>query len=62
VRLVALPTQQTKRTLLGCGIGKVWISEDFASEKTDKEIASLLEGAKNRSQTAGSRLTPAPEH
>jgi prevent-host-death family protein len=43
VRLIALPAQPPKRSLLGCGVGKMWISEDFASEKTDQEIASLLD-------------------
>jgi antitoxin (DNA-binding transcriptional repressor) of toxin-antitoxin stability system len=43
VQLVALSARAAKQTLLGCGVGKLWISEDFASGETDREIAKLFE-------------------
>ncbi len=41
VRLAPLPATK-KRSLLGAGIGKIWISDDFNSPETNKEIEDLF--------------------
>lgn len=41
VRLTPLPAAK-KRSLLGAGIGKIWISDDFNSPETNKEIEDLF--------------------
>lgn len=41
VRLTPVPTRK-KRSLLGAGIGKIWISDDFNSPETNKEIEDLF--------------------
>jgi prevent-host-death family protein len=43
-KLVALPPQPGAKSFLGCGTGKVWISDDFSSSETDREIAGLFAG------------------
>lgn len=42
VKLVPVPEKPGKRSLLGAGIGKIWISEDFNSPETNKEIEDLF--------------------
>lgn len=41
VKLVPVPAKKTK-SLLGAGIGKIWISDDFNSPETNKEIEDLF--------------------
>lgn len=41
VRLTPVPARK-KRSLLGAGIGKIWISDDFNSPETNKEIEDLF--------------------
>jgi prevent-host-death family protein len=40
VRLV--PVEKSKKSLLGCGIGKMWIADDWDSPETNKEIEDLF--------------------
>jgi prevent-host-death family protein len=42
VKLVPVAAAATGRNLLGCGIGKIWISDDFNSPETNQEIEALL--------------------
>ena len=42
VKLVPVAEKPRKRGLLGCAIGKMWISDDFNSPETNKEIEDLF--------------------
>lgn len=42
VKLVPVAKNKSRKSLLGSGIGKVWISEDFDSPETNKEIEDLF--------------------
>lgn len=42
VRLVPIAKKKSRKSLLGSGIGKVWISDDFDSPETNKEIEDLF--------------------
>lgn len=42
VKLVPVADPPQRRSLLGCGIGKIWISDDFDSPETNKEIEDLF--------------------
>jgi prevent-host-death family protein len=42
VKLVPVSNQEKKHGLLGAGIGKIWISEDFNSPEINKEIEDLF--------------------
>lgn len=43
VRLVPVAKHKTRRRhILGSGVGKVWIADDFDSPATDKEIEELF--------------------
>lgn len=42
VTLVPVPVKAKKRSILGAGIGKIWISDDFNSPETNKEIEDLF--------------------
>lgn len=45
VKLVVVePTRKSRKNLIGSGIGKIWISPDFDSDETRKEIADMMEG------------------
>ena len=41
VKLMPVAAKKTK-SLLGAGIGKIWISDDFNSPETNKEIEDLF--------------------
>ena len=41
VKLTPVPFKK-KRSILGAGIGKIWISDDFNSPETSKEIEDLF--------------------
>lgn len=41
VKLTPVPVKK-KRGILGAGIGKIWISDDFNSPETNKEIEDLF--------------------
>lgn len=41
VKLTPVPAKK-KRSILGAGIGKIWISDDFNSPETNKEIEDLF--------------------
>jgi len=42
VKLVPVSKKTRKRSILGAGIGKIWISPDFDSPETNKEIEDLF--------------------
>lgn len=42
VKLVPIPAKARKRSLLGSGVGKIWISDDFNSPETNREIEELF--------------------
>lgn len=43
VTLKPVPQKKLKkRSILGAGIGKIWISDDFNSPETNKEIEDLF--------------------
>lgn len=42
VKLVPVSATPQKRSILGAGIGKIWIAEDFDSPETKKEIEDLF--------------------
>lgn len=42
VKLVPVQPKPRKRNILGSGIGKIWISEDFNSPEVNKEIEDLF--------------------
>ena len=42
VKLVPVAEKSRKRSILGAGIGKIWISDDFDSPETNKEIEDLF--------------------
>jgi prevent-host-death family protein len=42
VKLVPIPAKAQKRSLLGSGVGKIWISDDFNSPETNREIEELF--------------------
>ncbi|MGB7191194.1 MAG: type II toxin-antitoxin system prevent-host-death family antitoxin [Acidobacteriaceae bacterium] len=43
VTLKPVPQKRLKkRSILGAGIGKIWISDDFNSPETNKEIEDLF--------------------
>jgi hypothetical protein len=42
VKLVPVGKRPRKRSILGTGIGKIWISPDFDSPETNKEIEDLF--------------------
>lgn len=42
VKLVPIPAKSQKRSLLGSGVGKIWISDDFNSPETNREIEELF--------------------
>lgn len=42
VKLVPVAKEKSCKSLLGSGIGKVWISENFDSPETNKEIEDLF--------------------
>jgi hypothetical protein len=45
VKLVVVtePPTKDRRTMLGSGIGKIWMSEDAFSPETDREIQQMFE-------------------
>ena len=47
VKLVPVAASPSRKSILGCGIGKVWISDDFDSPETNKEIEDLLHNGDN---------------
>jgi len=48
VKLVLVePKRKSRRDIVGSGIGKIWVSPDFYSKETDKEIADLFENSKD---------------
>jgi prevent-host-death family protein len=42
VRLVPVAQNARKRSILGSGIGKIWISPDFDSPEMNREIEELF--------------------
>ena len=42
VKLVPVTEKPRMRSILGAGIGKIWISPDFDSPETNKEIEDLF--------------------
>jgi len=42
VKLVPVAEKKTSKSILGSGIGKIWISDDFDSPEIDKEIEELF--------------------
>lgn len=42
IQLTPVPKKGKKRSILGAGIGKIWISDDFNSPETNKEIEDLF--------------------
>ena len=51
VKLVKVePVKKSRRSMLGAGIGKIWMSEDAFSPETDLEIQRLFEGDENSDQ------------
>ena len=47
VKLVPVHTTKSRRSLLGSGVGKIWISPDFDSKETDVEMVELFETGRN---------------
>ncbi len=48
VRLVLVEdAKPSRRDLIGSGIGKLWIAEDFNSPETSAEIADLFESGRD---------------
>ena len=47
VKLVPIHVNKPRRTLIGSGIGKIWISPDFDSKETNDEIAELFEDGRD---------------
>jgi prevent-host-death family protein len=43
--LVSEPARKSRQSMIGAGIGKLWMAEDFDSPATDLEIQRLFEGA-----------------
>lgn len=42
VKLTPVAVKTKKRSILGAGVGKIWISEKFNSPETKKEIEDLF--------------------
>ncbi len=48
VRLVLVEeVRQSRRDLIGSGIGKLWISDDFNAPETSVAMADLFEGGRD---------------
>ena len=48
VKLVLVEeSKHSRRDLIGSGIGKIWISEDFTSRSIGEAIADLFEGGRD---------------
>jgi len=49
VKLVVVPVESKKsrRHLLGSGIGKLWMADDFDSAETKQQISDLFHETKN---------------
>ena len=48
VKLVLVEENKpTRRNLIGSGIGKLWMADDFNSSETNAEIADLFEGGRD---------------
>lgn len=46
VKLVAVkpPSTESRKSMVGAGIGKIWIADDFDSPETNREIQTIFEG------------------
>ena len=48
VKLVLVEENKpTRRNMIGSGIGKLWMANDFNSPETNAEIADLFEGGRD---------------
>jgi prevent-host-death family protein len=43
--LVPEPARKSRQSMIGAGIGKLWMADDFDSPETNLEIQRLFEGA-----------------
>jgi prevent-host-death family protein len=43
--LVTEPARRSRQSMIGAGVGKLWMAEDFDSAATNLEIQRLFEGA-----------------
>ena len=42
--LVTPPARKSRKHMLGAGIGKIWMADDFDSEETNLAIQKMFEG------------------
>ena len=42
--LVPEPARKSRQSMIGAGIGKLWLADDFDSPATNREIQRLFEG------------------
>jgi prevent-host-death family protein len=45
--LATPPARKSRKHMLGSGIGKIWLADDFDSEETNLAIQKMFEGDEN---------------
>ncbi len=53
VKLVVVtePARKSRKTMLGAGIGKIWVAADWDSPETNLQVQRMVEGEDNDSLT-----------